>query len=310
MDKTVEGLLEHQKKMVANKVQYVYGCKMEILTTDKYRILKGMYGPLVWDSDVTKMGRMCSDCSGAISSYTGIIRNSTAYKNTATAIATIAQLKANWKDYIGWGIWMNGHIGVVSDTEGYYYAMDGSNRNAIHYPLSKQNWEYTIKLKDIDYTANTSVATVNNLISAAESGIDVYYRVYAASTWFDEIANYNTTSADGYAGSKGKPVHCVMARLNTGQIKSRVHIKDGNWLPWVDGYNPSDHMNGYAGDGAKEIDAVQFSLSGLDAYDVYYRVSTSLSDVYLPWVKNTEDYAGILGKCIDKIQLYVKKKNI
>lgn len=308
MSKTVEGLLTHCKKIIAENVQYVYGCKMEILTDMKYRTLKGMYGILVWDSDIKKVGKMSCDCSGLISSYTGIIRNSTGYKDTATSIATIAQLKANWKNYVGWGIWLNGHIGVVSDTEGYYYAMDGSNRNAVHYPISKQNWQYVIKLKDIDYTIKATVATIDKPISTAESGIDVIYKVYTAGKWHEEVVNYNTTSTSGYAGVEGIPIHCVMARLNRGKINSRVHIKGGKWLPWVDGYNPSDFNNGYAGDGAKQIDGVQFCLSELDGYDVYYRVSTTLSTGYLPWVRNTEDYAGVFGRCIDKIQIYVKKK--
>ena len=46
---------------------------------------------------------------------------------------------------------MQGHIGVVSNTKGYYYAMDGSARNMVHYPMSKQKWTHCIKLCDINY---------------------------------------------------------------------------------------------------------------------------------------------------------------
>lgn len=312
MAKTAEGLLKHCKEVVENKVQYVYGCKMEILTNSIYTRLKSMYGSLVWGTDISKVGKICCDCSGLISSYTDIVRNSAGYKSTAIEVATIAQLRADWKKYVGWGIWLNGHIGVVSDTEGYYYAMDGSSRNAVHYPISKQNWTYVVKLKDIEYPSisgctGATANTENKTEAVAGSGIDVYYRVYADSKWYDEVVNYNNTSADGYAGAEGKPIHCVMARLSRGKIKSRVHTKGGRWLPWVDGYNPSDHDNGYAGEGNKEIDGVQFCLEGLEGYDVCYRVSTTSSSDYLPWVKNTEDYAGIFGKGIDKVQIEVKK---
>ena len=152
MSKTVEGLLEHCRQALKNNVQYVYGAKMEVLTYSQIKKLQDTYGKTcVWDADLKKAGKTCCDCSGLISSYTGIIRSSSAYANTATATASIADLKVDWQKYIGWGIWLPGHIGVVSDVEGYYYAMDGSARNMVHYPLRKNNWTKVIKLKDISY---------------------------------------------------------------------------------------------------------------------------------------------------------------
>lgn len=152
MAKTAEGLLEHCRQALKNNVQYVYGAKMEVLTYNQIKALQNTYGKsYVWDSDLNKAGKICCDCSGLISSYTGIVRSSSGYASTAVDTATISQLKGNWKKYVGWGIWLNGHIGVVSDTEGYYYAMDGSSRNMVHYPISKNNWTKVIKLKDISY---------------------------------------------------------------------------------------------------------------------------------------------------------------
>ena len=151
MRKTVTGLIAHCKNAVEKKVQYVYGAKMQVLTLAQIKALRKQYGSAVWQSDDAKAGRMCCDCSGLISSYTGVERSSAEYKRTASAVASIQQLKSDWSKYVGWGIWLNGHIGVVSDTPGYYYAMDGSGRNAVHYPLNKQPWICVIKLKDITY---------------------------------------------------------------------------------------------------------------------------------------------------------------
>lgn len=152
MAKTAEGLLEHCRQALKNNVQYVYGAKMEVLTYNQIKALQNTYGKsYVWDSDLNKAGKICCDCSGLISSYTGIVRSSSGYASTAVDTATISQLKGNWKKYVGWGIWLKGHIGIVSDTEGYYYAMDGSSRNMVHYPISKNNWTKVIKLKDISY---------------------------------------------------------------------------------------------------------------------------------------------------------------
>lgn len=152
MAKTAEGLLEHCRQALKNNVQYVYGAKMQVLSYAQIKALQNTYGKsYVWDSDLNKAGKICCDCSGLISSYTGIVRSSSGYASTAVETATISQLNANWQKYVGWGIWMNGHIGIVSDTEGYYYAMDGSSRNMVHYPISKNNWTKVIKLKDISY---------------------------------------------------------------------------------------------------------------------------------------------------------------
>jgi hypothetical protein len=167
MSKTVEGLLEHCRTALKNNVQYVYGAKMQVLTYAQIKALQDTYGKkYVWDSDLNKAGKLCCDCSGLISSYTGISRSSTTYASTATASATIAQLKANWSRYIGWGIWLQGHIGVVSDTEGYYYAMDGSSRNMVHLPISKNSWVKVIKLKDIDYTKEVKKVEIKTYAEA------------------------------------------------------------------------------------------------------------------------------------------------
>ena len=142
---------------------------MEVLSLAQIKALRERFGSAVWASDLQKAGCMCCDCSGLISSYTGIERSSTNYKETALQTASIAQLKADWDKYVGWGIWLNGHIGVVSDVPGYYYAMDGSGRNMVHNPLSMQPWICVIKLKDIEYESEgLSVSEAEKLTKRIE----------------------------------------------------------------------------------------------------------------------------------------------
>lgn len=173
MAKTVKGLIEHCKKAVANNVKYVYGAKMQVLTRAQIQSLQNTYGKsYVWDSDLNKAGHLCCDCSGLISSYTGITRSSSNYNATATASVSLATLKANWSKYVGWGLWMSGHIGVVSDTEGYYYAMDGSARNMVHYPLSKQGWSKAIKLCDIDYSVKETVKEDDEMVETGTISVN------------------------------------------------------------------------------------------------------------------------------------------
>ncbi|MDE6232512.1 MAG: hypothetical protein K2M60_04090 [Lachnospiraceae bacterium] len=311
MAKTAKGLLEHCKK--ASNWKYVYGAKGKVLTRAQIQSLKNMYGSLVWSTDLNKAGNVCCDCSGLISSYTGIVRSSANYKATATATATIAQLKNNWKAYIGWAIWMNGHIGVVSDVEGYYYAMDGSSRNWVHNPISMNKWQYVIKLRDIDYSIGTSsIVTPSTILgNTANTDINVFYCAFAGK-WYSEIKNCNDTSCEGYAGVNNKAISGLAVKSDKGVVKLRVHIKGGGWLAWVTKYDINDDKYGYAGILGKEIDGIQMEINGMPGYNIEYRVSTVGNPDYLPWVTNWDDsadgYAGIYGKAIDKVQIKVVKK--
>ena len=150
--KTIEDLIQHCQTALKNNVKYVYGAKMQVLSLQQIKNLKEQYGSMVWQSDLLKAGCLCCDCSGLISSCTGIERSSTNYKQTALEVISLTELKRHWDKYIGYGLWMQGHIGIVSETEGYYYAMDGSSRNMVKYVMSMQNWTCAIKLKDINYT--------------------------------------------------------------------------------------------------------------------------------------------------------------
>ena len=60
----------------------------------------------------------------------------------------------------------------------------------------------------------------------------------------------------------------------------------------------------------EDIDAIQMKLTGniANTHQIQYRVSTTNSISYLPWVNGDTDYAGIFKKPIDKIQIYIKKK--
>ena len=78
--------------------------------------------------------------------------------------------------------------------------------------------------------------------------IDNYtYRAKANGRWLPEVKGRND-----YAGILGKPITDIAIKGCT----YRVHIKGGNWLDWVNGYNINDYKNGYAGNG-KIIDAIQ-----------------------------------------------------
>lgn len=126
---------------------YVYGMKGTVLTLAKYNSLKAQYGNLVWDSDRNKIGKVCCDCSGLISWYTGIIRGSTQYKELAKKVYPISTIK---DAPIGAAVWKQGHIGVYIGN-GEYIAEDGSAYGCRKNKLSNASFTHWFKIIDIQY---------------------------------------------------------------------------------------------------------------------------------------------------------------
>lgn len=139
---------------------------------------------------------------------------------------------------------------------------------------------------------------------------DMLYRVRAGGKWFKEVDNLSS-----YAGKRGVAITDVAIKASRGRVKYRVHVKGGGWLPYVSGYNTSDAVNGYAGNG-KQIDAVEiYYYTPTDVFNeiggslrAEYRVSP-VGGNYYDWqfdneVGNGQDgYAGSFGKSIDRLQL-------
>lgn len=189
------------------------------------------------------------------------------------------------------------HLDVRTNNK--WYGDEVVNNNSIttnfydYYGISKE-----------DVQKYTGITTVSN----NDPTINVYYRVYTNS-WLSEV-----TDLSNYAGKEKAPIRGIAAKVSKGTLKYRVHINGGGWLSWISEYNINDWRKGCAGIKTKDIDAIQFDLDGINGYTIRYRVSTINSSGYLPWISgyNTYDsdgYAGIFGKSIDKIQIEVIKNN-
>ena len=135
--------------------------------------------------------------------------------------------------------------------------------------------------------------------------LSVKYKVYTKK-WLTEVVDCNDDNEDGYAGIQGKNMTALIAKPTKGTLKYRVHLVDGNWLPWVENYTD------YAGIRGKNIDAVQMQLLNVTGYDVQYRVSPSANKGWYSWCTGLSDatgdgYAGVFGKPIDCIQCKIVK---
>ena len=136
---------------------------------------------------------------------------------------------------------------------------------------------------------------------AVSEKISVTYQTYdnKAKRWLP-----NVTDLTDYAGIYGRNVGGVFANLSKGNITYRVHLKGGNWLPAV------TNRQDYAGIKGKAIDGLMMMTD--TGKTIYYAVHLKKANRWLPYVTgfNIDDadngYAGILGKEIDAIRVYVE----
>ena len=129
------------------------------------------------------------------------------------------------------------------------------------------------------------------------------YRVFADGKWYNEVKGLSNV-----AGRKKQAISAVAVKVSKGNIKYRVHLLNGDWLDWVDGYDINDSNNGYAGILGKVIDAVQVEFSGVGDFKATYRVRKQGAGFW-DWQHNTEkdssqdSYAGLFGTKIDGLQI-------
>ena len=172
-------------------------------------------------------------------------------------------------------------------------------------------WQYTSegRLNGINTVVDMN-NMYNNIIGnqpqpTPNDEVNVYYRVKTQKHgWLSEVKNLTD-----YAGWENSPITGVAIKVDKGSVWYQVHVKGGGWLGKVTGYNINDYINGWAGNN-KPIDAIRVyynTPSNIRPFKkIYYRVDN------LPWQtdndKNShmDGYAGIIGKNITKLEMYVK----
>ena len=127
---------------------YVYGMKGIIMSKAKYKQLQQQYGSkLVWDSDASKIGTICIDCSGLIQWATGVAKSSTALKNAAKEVYDISTIS---EAPVGVILWKQGHVGVYIG-DGWCVEAKGSKDNTCKTKVSSTKWEKWLIMDYIQY---------------------------------------------------------------------------------------------------------------------------------------------------------------
>lgn len=172
---------------------------------------------------------------------------------------------------------------------------------------------YTGKSKSSANSSTNTSKPASTSVTKKATVPDVTYRVRSGGKWYPAVKNL-----EDYAGVKGVVITDVAIKVSKGSVKYRVHVKGGSWLSYVTGYNTSDSINGYAGNGSP-IDAIEVYYStpaDLVETNGYYRAKYRVSPVnggyysyqYDNEKTNEQDgYAGTFGKTIDRIQIILSK---
>lgn len=146
---------------------------------------------------------------------------------------------------------------------------------------------------------------INNESTSNE--VNVYYRVKTQKHgWLPEVKNL-----EDYAGWENSPITGLAIRVDKGSIKYRVHIKGGNWLPYVTGCNINDFNNGFAGDGVNVIDCVEcyyYTPNDIRPYQyAYYKVNNYPYQKDLIKGNGFDGFGGVKGVPMTKFQIYIGK---
>ena len=151
---TGQGLAEFAKSKLGTP--YVYGAKGADgkLTQAKVNMLARMYPKTFTRTYLNKIskkglvGKVCCDCSGLISWYTGKVLGSSQLYSQAYARLPISK----WKDFaIGTVLWKSGHVGVYIG-DGYVIEEKGIDYGCIKSKVSDTPWKYGLTFSWIDYT--------------------------------------------------------------------------------------------------------------------------------------------------------------
>lgn len=265
----------HAYNRMANRTGKILAASEDTFGFDCVCLIKGiLWG---WNGDKSKVyGGAGYDCNGVPDLDAGDM------------FQTCQDISSDFSGIIpGEVVWMPGHIGIyIGDglaVESTPIWKDGVQVTAVANMGTKsgynaRRWTSHGKLPYVDYS------------DQAEEKPEVTYQVYAMGRWLPAV----TGCEKGFAGLLGRPVTGLRVKLSNGkavtlwnhiqhrnrlinllpvtewdciamkaegcQLKYRVHVLDGGWLPWVTGFDIGDPVNGYAGVMGKTIDAVQIDV--------------------------------------------------
>lgn len=233
-----------------------------------------------------------------LAEYTDKTKALAAYKNYISAIREYAvkyDIPLNLDDGNTKGIkthkWVSANYGGTDHQDPYAY-LAGIGINQAQFAADIKN--------GIGSTAAKPTVPAKPAPKPASTSNTIYSLHVLGESWLADVTNANNSNSEGFAGLPNHQHDLLTLKLSTGG-KYRVHILGGGWLPWVTGSNKNDTVNGCAGLPGKAIDGVQISANGKT---VNYRSQTTMRSGWLDTVRNLNDYAGLYGEPLDRLQVW------
>ena len=145
-------------------------------------------------------------------------------------------------------------------------------------------WDRFIKMIETELGSNKK--TIKN-------DVNVYYRVKTQKHgWLSEVKNLED-----------------YAKVDKGSVKYRVHIKGGQWLPYVTGYDINNSMNGWAGNNLA-IDLIEVYYNTPSNIRPYKKAKYKVNNYDWQYdnekTKGQDGYAGAKGVTATKFQIVIE----
>lgn len=157
-------------------------------------------------------------------------------------------------------------------------------------------------------------ATRTKFPKSTGKSVNIHYALHNRyGAWNDAVTNFNDSNSEGFAGMPYGSHDMLIAWVDSGTLRYRVHTKESGWLDWVQTANYNDSVNGMAGIWGQTIDGVKmYYITPSGEYkQVYYRCQDVAHPDYHDEVCDDgttyggDDYAGIYGYALDRLQCYV-----
>ena len=147
------GLAEFAKSKVGTP--YVYGAKGSygVFTAGQLNTLAKSYPNVFTSSYITKarkyIGKVCTDCSGLQSWYTGKMLGSAQMYSTASSRIPISKIASV---PVGATLWKSGHVGIYLG-DGKVAEAKGINYGTVITDVKSTAWKYALLFDYIDYSS-------------------------------------------------------------------------------------------------------------------------------------------------------------
>lgn len=150
-----------------------------------------------------------------------------------------------------------------------------------------------------------SITTKSSSNAVKNDKVNVFYRVKTQKHgWLSEVKNL-----ENYAGWENSPITGVAIKVDKGSVKYRVHVKGGQWLPYVTGYNINNSMNGWAGNNLA-IDLIEVYYNTPGNIRPYKKAKYKINNYDWQYDNETkngqEGYAGAKNVTATKFQIVIE----